>query len=58
MLVEAQGDLPGRDGAGLLERQRMVEDLDLGAREEKPEPAKAKVSGMAFGLESGLPKMG
>ncbi|WPH16621.1 hypothetical protein [Variovorax paradoxus] len=45
--------------AGLLELQKMVEDLDAGPREDEPEPAKAKKkSGSVFGFGFGLPKMG
>ncbi|MDQ0591370.1 hypothetical protein [Variovorax paradoxus] len=44
--------------AGLLELQKMVEDLDVGPREEELEPAKPKKSGSVFGFGFGLPKMG
>jgi hypothetical protein len=46
--------------AGLLELQKMTDDLDLGPRdEEEAGPAKAaKKSGPVFGFGFGLPKMG
>jgi hypothetical protein len=45
--------------AGLLELQKMVDDLEAGPREDEPESAKArKKSGSAFGFGFGLPKMG
>lgn len=45
--------------AGLLELQKMVDDLDVGPRDDEPEPAKArKKSGSVFGFGFGLPKMG
>ncbi|MDQ0023736.1 hypothetical protein J2X90_001531 [Variovorax paradoxus] len=58
--------------AGLVELQKMVEDLDVGPREDesegkpepKPEPkpesepAEGKKSGAAFGFGFGLPKIG
>ncbi|MDP9928721.1 hypothetical protein [Variovorax paradoxus] len=58
--------------AGLVELQQMVEDLDVGPREDesegkpepKPEPkpesepAEGKKSGAAFGFGFGLPKIG
>jgi len=45
--------------AGLLELQKMIEDLDIGPREDELEPAKAKKkSGSVFGFGFGLPKMG
>lgn len=45
---------------GLLELQKMIDDLDLGPREqEEPGLAKpAKKSGPVFGFGFGLPKMG
>ena len=42
--------------AGLLELQKMVEDLDLGPREEKARAGEGEDGGLAFGF--GLPKMG
>jgi hypothetical protein len=46
--------------AGLLELQKMINDLDLGPRDdEEAGPAKpAKKSGPVFGFGFGLPKMG
>lgn len=46
--------------AGLLELQKMIDDLDLGPREEEePGAAKpAKKSGPVFGFGFGLPKIG
>jgi hypothetical protein len=46
--------------AGLLELQKMAEDIDVGPREEEePEPAKAaRKSGSVFGFGFGLPKIG
>jgi hypothetical protein len=44
--------------AGLLELQKMVDDFDLGPRDEEPEPSKAKRSGPVFGFGFGLPKLG
>lgn len=46
--------------AGLVELQKMIEDLDLGPREqEEPGLAKpAKKSGPVFGFGFGLPKLG
>ena len=60
--------------AGLVELQKMVEDLDAGPRDDEPgvkpeskpepkpkpesEPAEGKKSGAAFGFGFGLPKTG
>lgn len=44
--------------AGLLELQKMVEDLDIGPRDEEVEQRRAKNSAPAFGFGFGLPKMG
>jgi hypothetical protein len=46
--------------AGLLELQKMIDDLDVGPRDdEEAGPAKpAKKSGPVFGFGFGLPKMG
>ena len=45
--------------AGLLELQKMVDDLDVGPRDDEPEPAKAgNKSGSVFGFGFGLPKIG
>ncbi|MET3441411.1 hypothetical protein ABIC94_002169 [Variovorax paradoxus] len=44
--------------AGLLELQKMIDDLDVGPRDEEPEPSKAKRSGPVFGFGFGLPKLG
>ncbi|MDQ0591266.1 hypothetical protein QFZ47_005375 [Variovorax paradoxus] len=44
--------------AGLLELQKMVEDLDVGPREDEPKVAKSKKSGSVFGFGFWLPKMG
>ncbi|MDQ0569653.1 hypothetical protein QFZ42_001487 [Variovorax paradoxus] len=46
--------------AGLLELQKMVEDIDIGPREkeEEPEPARAaRKGGSVFGFGFGLPKI-
>lgn len=42
--------------AGLLELQKVVEDLDVGPRKDEPEPGKAKKSGSVFGFGFGLPR--
>ncbi|WP_431106574.1 hypothetical protein [Variovorax paradoxus] len=44
--------------AGLLELQKMIDDLDVGPREEGPEVVTAKKSGPVFGFGFGLPKLG
>ena len=44
--------------AGLLELQKMIDDLDVGPREEEPEAVKAKRKGPVFGFGFGLPKLG
>ena len=49
--------------AGLVELQKMIEDLDVGPREDEserePEPEEGKKkSGAAFGFGFGLPKIG
>jgi hypothetical protein len=44
--------------AGLLDLQRMIDDLDMGPREEEPETVKAKKTGPVFGFGFGLPKLG
>ena len=49
--------------AGLVELQQMIEDLDVGPREDEsepePEPEEGKKkSGAAFGFGFGLPKIG
>lgn len=43
--------------AGLLELQKMIDDLDVGPREEELEAVKAKKSGPVFGFGFGLPKL-
>jgi len=49
--------------AGLVELQKMIEDFDVGPREDEsepePEPEEGKKkSGAAFGFGFGLPKIG
>ena len=48
--------------AGLLELQKMINDLDVGPRGEEPETVKAKkagpVFGFGFGFGFGLPQLG
>ena len=42
--------------ARLIELQKMVDELDVGPREEEPVSAKAKKSGPDFGFGFGLPR--
>lgn len=44
--------------AGLLELQKMIDDLDVGQSEEEPETVKSKETGPVFGFGFGLPKLG
>jgi hypothetical protein len=49
--------------AGLVELQKMIEDFDVGPREDESEPEQEpeegkKKSGAAFGFGFGLPKIG